>query len=123
MMSPGCRPAFAAGVYGALYGFRLGTRVPHFPSEVVQSLVSAHGKLTRGRLSLLGVWQRLDDDHRGAAPYAAPEATVDARERFRFGQARWNDRAWRASLGFADATLEAPFAGTRTLLQDSPNFW
>jgi len=116
------------GVYAAVSGFDLSSRIPYFAADVHSRLVSATGKLDRGRFSLLTTLQRLDQPEYGAAPRVSPGATVDAQESFQHVSARWSERSWQASFGFSRAKLDSAAAPAtsplfdlaRTELRDAP---
>jgi hypothetical protein len=101
----------ARGIYGTVHGFSLLAERPPFGSEDRADLLSAAGKLTRSRWSLIGIAQKLDRSAWGAAPGVAPEATLSAKETFRLGSARWTGSDWQAAIGAAVARRDAPFTG------------
>jgi hypothetical protein len=80
---------------------------PRFPGEAESRLLSALGKLERGRFALLGIAQGLDQPTYGARPGASRDATIPASESFLLGQARFADQGWAASVSFARGVLDA----------------
>ena len=108
----GLLQAGGRGVYGSVYAFRLSSRVPHFPLETEANLLSGTGKFQRGRLSFLGIAQRLDQPRFGAAPGVSPEATLAARQSFQVAQARYGAPAFEAAFSFARASFDAPYLGS-----------
>jgi hypothetical protein len=105
-------------LYGSLYGFKLSSRVPHFPPLTEASLLSGTVKLQRGRFALLSLFQQLDQFHYGAAPRVAPAATLAARQGFQVAQARWTEPAFRIGFSLARASLTAPYSGGGTPRRD-----
>jgi len=108
----GLLEAGGRGVYGNVYAFRLTSRVPHFPLETEANLLSGTGKFHRGRLSLLGIAQQLDQPQFGAAPGVSPEATLAARQSFQVAQAHYRTPAFETAFSFARASLAAPYLGS-----------
>lgn len=97
--------AGANGLYGAVEGFSLTTRIPRFDAVERASLLGLTGKLSRGPWSALGVVQWFRRPTFGARPDVAPEATVDATEGFQIAQASYRSSRWFATVGFARGRL------------------